>query len=106
MNLVGFQQGRNAAGQLFDDAVFKFLNFAEINFGFSYFNAKSGCMAHGLKLMSGRDERFGWNTANVQTHAANIFLVNNQNVLAKLCGADGGNITAGTCTNDQRIDIE
>ena len=53
-----------------------------------------------FKFLGSMDERFGWNTADVEASAAELIAFNQDSGDAQLRGADGSDVTARATADD------
>ena len=108
LDLVFLHQVGDATGQLADDLALPLHHGGEIDLDFAGDQAVGGkAFPREMQVLRGSEKSLAGNATHVEAGAAKrlIFLYNGR-LEAQLGGADGGDITAGTAANDNKLVIE
>ncbi|MPM61536.1 hypothetical protein SDC9_108396 [bioreactor metagenome] len=97
--LVAFDQFFYAAAQLVNNIVLALHDFVPIISIFTDKHTKFFRVGNVVPLFCTFQQSLGRDAASVQTNPAQILLFNQQNLSAKLCGTNCGDVTAGTCSD-------
>src|SRR5690606_8838063 len=91
--LVALEQHADAASHLLDDALLEALDLVEVDARFREGDTERLCMLGVTHFGTHMEQRFGWDAADVEAHAADSLLLYTRYFEPELRCADGGVIT-------------
>lgn len=93
-NLVLLHQEGNAIGALLDHRIFVLHRTGQLEANVLDHDAKPLGFFHLFEQIGAVEQRFGWDTTDIQTHAAERIDLDNRRLHTELGGADGSDIAA------------
>ncbi len=108
LNLVLLHQVLHAAGQLVHDFTLALHHGGEVELDLAGDDAVRGeTFLRKVEVLAGGKQRLAGNTADIETGAAEgLVFFDDGGLETELGGADGGNVAAGTATNDDELVIK